>query len=170
MTRLSKLPIKMSAGLGLSMIDRAVKEAFASARCLKADLGQLRDFFAIDGDLRCFYCEAVEPTRWDHLHAVSRGGETLLGNLVPACARCDDSKQNRDVDEWVASKSKHRSSLERLPVLQARIAAYQQHFGYVPVEFEQRLSPEQLRRYRRFREQITAFRRYLEEEGLLQAK
>lgn len=168
MTRLSKLPIKMSAGLGLSMIDRAVKESFTS-RCATADLTKLRAYFESTGGINCFYCEASEPSRWDHLHAVSRGGDTMPGNLVPACARCDDSKQDRDVDEWVKSNSKYRPLLDCLAGLQKKIAAYQEHFSYVPVEFEQRLSPEQLARYRRFKNEIDALRRLLEYEGLLRA-
>lgn len=166
MTRLSKLPIKISAGLGLSIIDRAVKESFA-VRCATADLAQLRVYFEAEGTVRCFYCDASEPNRWDHLHAVSRGGDTTPGNLVPACGRCDDSKQDRDVGEWVRSTSRHRPPETRLPELQARILAYQKHFAYVPVEFEQRLSPEDLSRYRRFRDEVEALRRHLESEGLL---
>jgi hypothetical protein len=169
MTRLSKLPIKMSPGLGLSMLDRAIKESFA-ARCATADLAQLRAYFETEGAIRCFYCDAIEPTRWDHLHAVSRGGDTVPGNLVPACGRCDDSKQDRDVEEWINSKSKHRPASERLRILQSRIEAYQRHFAYNPVEFEKRLSAEQLSRYRRFREQVETLRRHLEGEGLLKTR
>lgn len=169
MTRLTKLPIKMSAGLGLSMIDRAVKEHF-SERCKHTDLAVVHEYFAAQGGVRCFYCDALEPTRWDHLHSVSRGGDTMPGNLVPACGRCDDSKQHRDVEEWVASTSPHRPPAERLPDLLVRIEAYRQHFSYVPVEFEQRLSPEQLGRYRRFREEIDALRRHLESDGLMKPK
>lgn len=167
--RLKKLPIKMSAGLGLSMIDRAVKEHFVE-RCKRTELAAVHEYFAAQGEVLCFYCGASEPTRWDHLHSVSRGGDTMPGNLVPACGRCDDSKQHRDVEEWVAGKSPHRPSADRLPDLLARIEAYRQHFSYMPVEFEQRLSPEQLRRYRRFREEIDALRRHLESDGLIKAK
>ena len=166
MTRLHKLPIKMSAGLGLSMIDRAVKESFA-ARCAASDLARVHAYFETAGDIHCFYCEAPEPTRWDHLHAVSRGGDTVPGNLVPACGRCDDSKQARDVDEWVNGSSPHRPSADRLPAIQTRISAYQAHFAYEPAEFEAKLSDEALARYQRFRLEIEALRTMLHTEGLL---
>jgi hypothetical protein len=168
MTRLSRLPIKISAGLGLSMIDRAVKESFA-ARCKTADLAKLHAYFGVDGDPRCFYCGAPEPSRWDHLHAVTRGGDTVPGNLVPACGRCDDSKQDRTIEEWVGSKSPHRPAVSALSDLSARVSAYQREFAYVSVEFEKRLSPDQLDSYRRFRLEIDALRRHLEREGLLKA-
>lgn len=168
MTRLRKLPVKISAGLGLSLIDRAVKEAFA-VRCRARDLDQLHAYFELDGQIRCFYCDAPEPTRWDHLHAVTRGGDTMPGNLVPACGRCDDSKQDRDVEQWTRSTSPHRPPLERLPDLHAKIAAYRQRFPYEPREFEARLSPEQRASYQRFRVEIETLRRHLESEGVLKS-
>ncbi len=163
---LPKLPIKMSAGLGLSLIDRAVKESFA-ARCSKSELEVIRDYFLTQGPLECLYCGNATPTRWDHLHAVSRGGDTVPGNLVPACQRCDDSKQDKDVDEWILGKSKHRPSIERLPLIQAKVKAYQTHFSHSPMEFESKLSPEQRAKYERFRKEIDALRTHLQSEGLL---
>lgn len=166
MTHLRKLPIKVSAGLGLSLIDRAVREAFA-VRCMASDLEQLRTYFESCGEIRCFYCDAHEPTRWDHLHAVTRDGDTVPGNLVPACGRCDDSKQDRDIDEWVRSTSRHRPPAERLSALQAKVAAYRERFAYNAQAFEARLSPDERARYRRFRTEIDTLRRHLESEGLL---
>lgn len=166
MTRLRKLPTKISAGMGLSLIDRAVKEAFA-ARCMASDLEDLRSYFEVGGEILCFYCDAPGPTRWDHLHAVTRGGDTVPGNLVPACGRCDDSKQDRDIDEWVRSTSRHRPPSGRLPALQDKVATYRERFAYTAQAFEARLSPDQRARYQRFRAEIDTLRRHLETEGLL---
>lgn len=156
----------MSAGLGLSLIDRAVKESFA-ARCTRQDLERIRSYFLGLGELRCLYCGSDKPSRWDHLHAVSRGGDTVPGNLVPACQRCDDSKQDKDIDEWARGKSKHRPSLEDLPRIQTEIRAYQSYFGHEPEELEAKLSAEQLEKYKRFRKEIDALRTHLQTEGLL---
>lgn len=93
----------------------------------------------------------------------------MPGNLVPACSRCDDSKQDRDVEAWAHSKSKHRPSAEQVPVLQAKIVAYQRHFGYRPMEFDERLSADQRERYRCFRAEIDAMRAHLESAGLLKS-
>jgi 5-methylcytosine-specific restriction endonuclease McrA len=163
---LLKLPIKMSAGLGLSLVDRAVKESFA-VRCKQEDLERIRHYFLGLGALRCLYCGSGNPDRWDHLHAVSRGGDTVPGNLVPACQRCDDSKQDKDVDEWAKGQSKHRPPLEYLPRIQAEVRAYQAHFSHEPREFEEKLSADELAKYKRFRREIDALRAHLKAEGLL---
>lgn len=163
---LDKLPIKMSAGLGLSLLDRAVKEFFAE-RCTKADLERVRQYFLSAGAFRCLYCGSDKPSRWDHLHAVSRGGDTIPGNLVPACQRCDDSKQDKGVEEWVRGKSKHRPSLDALPRIQAETKAYQAHFSHEPKEFDVKLSDVQRAKYLRFRKEIDALRAHLQSEGLL---
>ena len=163
---LLKLPIKMSAGLGLSLIDRAVKEYFA-ARCSSADLDGVREYFSSLGPLQCIYCGSDNPIRWDHLHSVSRGGDTVPGNLVPACQRCDDSKQNKDIEEWANGKSKYRPSLDRLPQIKAAIAAYQARFSHLPSEFASKLSPDQHAKYSRFRKEIDSLRAHLQSEGLL---
>ena len=163
---LLKLPIKMSAGLGLSLLDRAVKEFFAE-RCTKDDLELIRQYFLRAGPLRCLYCASENPSRWDHLHAVSRGGDTIPGNLVPACQRCDDSKQGKDVEEWVRGKSNHRPALDALPRIQAEIRAYQAHFSHAPREFDLKLSDSQRAKYIRFRKEIDNLRAHLQSEGLL---
>jgi hypothetical protein len=163
---LFKLPTKMSAGLALSLLDRAVKESFAE-RCTAEDLERVRQYFLGIGPLRCLYCGAENSTRWDHLHSVSRGGDTVPGNLVPACQRCDDSKQNRDVAEWIRGKSKHRPPLDALPRIEREIKAYQAHFTHEPKEFELKLSEVQRAKYARFRKEIDALRKHLQSEGLL---
>lgn len=166
---LQKLPIKISAGLGLSLIDRSVKESI-TMRCSTSDLARVREFFSREGELRCFYCNSQQPNRWDHLHPVSRGGHTVPGNLVPACGRCDDSKQDRDLEEWVASTSKHRPHLDQLGAILRRVSGYRAEFPYSPMAWEQQLTSEQRERYRRIREAIDALRECLVKEGILRTK
>ena len=163
---LDKLPIKMSPGLGLSMVDRAIKESFAT-RCTLSDLERIRQYFVRNGGLRCIYCLADSPSRWDHLHAVSRGGDTVPGNLVPACQRCDDSKQDKDIDEWVSGKSKHRPDANSLARIQSEVKAYQDYFSYEPREFDAKLTESQRATYARFRKEIESLRVHLQNEGLL---
>lgn len=163
---LDKLPIKMSPGLGLSMLDRAIKESFA-LRCSTADLEKVRQYFSKNGGLHCLYCGAENPSRWDHLHAVSRGGDTVPGNLVPACQRCDDSKQDKDIDEWLSGKSKHRPAPDSLARIQSKVNAYQVHFPYKPKEFDEKLSKAQRVTYTRFRKELDSLRAHLQHDGLL---
>lgn len=50
--------------------------------------------------LDCVYCGAPATNR-DHVVPVRRGG-CAVGNLVPACRRCNISKGARTPDEWLA--------------------------------------------------------------------
>jgi 5-methylcytosine-specific restriction endonuclease McrA len=48
----------------------------------------------------CAYCD--EPaTTWDHVVPIVKGGQTIPGNVVPACVRCNSSKKDRDLSEWL---------------------------------------------------------------------
>ncbi len=164
---LDKLPIKMSPGLGLSMLDRAIKESFAQ-RGSTTDLERVRQYFSKKhGEIHCLYCGAANPSRWDHLHAVSRGGDTVPGNLVPACQRCDDSKQDKDLDQWLSGKSKHRPDPTLLVRIQSEVTAYQTHFSYKPREFDKKISKAQRATYARFRKELDSLRTHLRREELL---
>lgn len=163
---LDKLPIKISAGLGLSMIDRSVKEMHAR-RCTKAELQNVRLYFQDNGGLKCIYCGSPEASRWDHLHPVSRGGDTVPGNLVPACGRCDDSKQDREIHEWIRGTSPHRPAEAEQARIQAEIELYRQAFPYEPIEFEAKLTDEQKRVYQQFQQELKALRSHLQTFGLL---
>lgn len=48
---------------------------------------------------RCAYCPNPATT-WDHIVPVSKGGETVMGNIVPACSPCNSSKKATSLDEW----------------------------------------------------------------------
>lgn len=163
---LNKLPTKMYPGFALSMLDRAVKEYFA-ARCNATDLRGLAEHFAQEGVMRCMYCGAENPTRWDHLHPVSQGGDSTPGNLVPACGRCDDSKQDKTIEQWAASKSKYRPPKTRVSAIVERIARYRALFVYAPKDFDQKLNRKQRAIYRRFRLRLDALRDQFRRDGLI---
>lgn len=49
----------------------------------------------------CQYCGAAGvPLECDHILPVSRGGSDDLSNLTTACAPCNQSKNNKTVEEW----------------------------------------------------------------------
>jgi 5-methylcytosine-specific restriction endonuclease McrA len=48
----------------------------------------------------CIYCGATENITADHVVPVSRGGSHGIGNLVPACGRCNSSKKDKFLTEW----------------------------------------------------------------------
>lgn len=50
----------------------------------------------------CVYCgDTVGPFHLDHVHPVSRGGRSTVGNLVVACVPCNLSKGARTPGEWL---------------------------------------------------------------------
>lgn len=51
-------------------------------------------------DGKCAYCPATAST-WDHVIPVSLGGQTIPGNILPACQPCNSSKGNRDLFPWL---------------------------------------------------------------------
>ena len=57
-------------------------------------------------DGTCVYCRTVDPPIWhmDHVIPISKGGPDTADNVVAACASCNTSKQDRDVDEWMRFK------------------------------------------------------------------
>jgi|SRR5579872_3107254 len=51
-------------------------------------------------DGECAYCSEPAKT-WDHIFAVSKGGQTVPGNIVPACVSCNSRKRAKDIFAWL---------------------------------------------------------------------
>jgi 5-methylcytosine-specific restriction endonuclease McrA len=51
----------------------------------------------------CLYCGSTESIQADHVIPISKGGVHSIGNLVPACAKCNVSKHNKFLIEWKAT-------------------------------------------------------------------
>lgn len=74
--------------------------------------------------LYCWYCNCLltDKTRSvDHFIPYSRGGSDRPGNLVAACKRCNSSKANKTLSEWLLRNALARVSETRdelLPQLQ----------------------------------------------------
>lgn len=59
----------------------------------------LQEYF----NFRCAYCLApVDGLTQDHIIALSRGGEHVLGNIVPACKSCNSRKNNSTLIGFLA--------------------------------------------------------------------
>ena len=59
----------------------------------------------------CAYCGNKENLTIDHIVAISKGGYNCIFNIVPACHRCNSSKQATDVVVWYTAREfydKHR--------------------------------------------------------------
>lgn len=48
----------------------------------------------------CAYCGADGDLHIEHVIPISKGGEHHLGNILPACQRCNYSKRSASVEEW----------------------------------------------------------------------
>ena len=54
----------------------------------------------VEFDHGCAYCGADGDLQIEHVIPISKGGEHHLGNVVPACQRCNYSKATADALEW----------------------------------------------------------------------
>ena len=52
----------------------------------------------------CAYCGVDGNLQIEHVIPISKGGEHHLGNIVPACQRCNYSKHTREVQAWYRSQ------------------------------------------------------------------
>lgn len=53
---------------------------------------------------QCAYCQKAlvyRQVEWDHLVAISKGGEQSLRNLIPSCLGCNRSKKDKPVFKWL---------------------------------------------------------------------
>lgn len=48
----------------------------------------------------CAYCQKRKANTIDHFIPISRGGSDVIGNLIPACSRCNFSKNCKDPFDW----------------------------------------------------------------------
>jgi hypothetical protein len=83
-------------------------------------------------DVRCAYCG--DPfTEWDHLRPLvlkrrPTGFIAEIANLVPSCAKCNQSKGNKPWREWMmgeAARSPTGRKVTRIPDRIARLEAYE---------------------------------------------
>lgn len=52
---------------------------------------------------RCLYCGTHTPApTFDHYIPISKGGSRAITNVVPACRPCNQLKDNRDPEEFIA--------------------------------------------------------------------
>jgi 5-methylcytosine-specific restriction endonuclease McrA len=59
------------------------------------------DFFSCS----CAYCGEVHALTVDHITALSKGGPNTISNIVPACSRCNSSKNASEIVSWFTNQS-----------------------------------------------------------------
>lgn len=166
--KLPLVPERTTPGFAFSNVMRALNDCLGARRFGQGEMQQVLGFFQMT-EPECVYCGSPDVRRWDHLVAINRGGETVLGNMVPACARCDDSKRNLSYDEWMLSDCKNSLQSRGIPDVAERIqriTAYVQHFGYKVTPLEERLDAHERERLKRIQDQLASLRQ--EADALIQ--
>jgi len=57
---------------------------------------------------RCFYCGSKKKLELDHIIPFAKGGLHCEENLVVACRRCNASKKDRHLMEWIRTQPRSR--------------------------------------------------------------
>lgn len=77
--KLPRVPARTTTGFAFSMVDRALRERLAERKFGRAEVEKVLEHF---GDPpNCAFCGDERIARWDHLVPVTRGGDTVLGNM-----------------------------------------------------------------------------------------
>jgi len=144
--KLPRAPQRTTPGFAFLMIGRALNACLAARQFGQKEMAEILTFFGTDLP-ECVYCGSPDVKRWDHLVPINKGGETILGNMVPACARCDDSKRSELFEEWITSDVKgspQSRGIADVAQRMERIKAYVRHFGYRVRTLEERLAGQEL--------------------------
>jgi hypothetical protein len=96
---------------------------------------------------RCAFCgelgsrenRGIVP---DHLVPVTQFGELVLGNTVPACQTCNDSRGEKDWRNFLREKFPERAA-DRTRAIEAYISRH----SYVPISPQEALTPSELQEY-----------------------
>jgi hypothetical protein len=64
----------------------------------------------------CSYCGEKKPLQREHFVPLANKGEYTINNIIPACSRCNASKNNRNFFEWYP-KQKYYSKRREQKIL-----------------------------------------------------
>jgi hypothetical protein len=115
-------------------------------------------------DVRCAYC-GDPSTEWDHLRPLVKGRRPTgyiseIGNLVPSCGKCNQSKRNEHWESWMRSEGASRSPRSRgvkdLEQRIDRLRAFEQWRPPEPIDFEKLVGTDAWRDYWRKLEAVDA--------------
>jgi len=165
LAKLPRVPARTTPGFVFSIAERMLHDCLGTRRFRSVDMHEVLAFFN-DERARCVYCGSQNVARWDHLVPVMKGGETVLGNMVPSCARCDDSKRDLPFDEWLAAATKPAHADRRPDEVAKRIDRIQEYvarYAFVVRPLEDRLTADEQSRLRVIRKRLMELRREVDE-------
>jgi hypothetical protein len=105
-------------------------------------------------NLSCAYC-GNRSTEWDHLRPLVLGRRPTgyiseIANLVPSCAKCNQSKGNSNWREWMLGGATHSPTRRAVPNVAERVARLEAFERWRPptkIDFVAILGPEEWDRY-----------------------
>lgn len=66
---------------------------------------EVREYLLNKWSRTCAYCDAQNvPLEIEHIHPKSKGGSNRISNLVLACRKCNEAKDSRDIQEFLAKE------------------------------------------------------------------
>ena len=163
--KLPPAPARTTPAFGFSTIERALNDCLGRRLFGKREQDKVIGFFGKNPP-ECVFCGSPHVQRWDHLVPVCKGGETILGNMVPACARCDDAKRQLTFEEFMDGSGGHAPLSRGVADVQerkTRLRAYMEHFVYTPTILEQRLSEQERTALDRIRKRLEESRQEVKE-------
>jgi 5-methylcytosine-specific restriction endonuclease McrA len=103
-------------------------------------------------DIRCAYCGDV-ATEWDHLRPLVQnklptGYVSEIGNLVPACGKCNQSKGNKPWQDWINSTARFSPRTRKTKDLETRIRRLREYESWrprQPLDFKELVGEEMWR-------------------------
>ena len=163
---LPRAPQRMTPAFGFSFVKRAIQEGLTLRKFGRQEMDEVLGSFYSDRDPECVYCGSVDVRRWDHVVPVMQGGDTVLGNMVLACATCDDSKQATDFEQWMNGEAPRSPQSRGIADIDSRVRGIRDYIGqyrYHARAIEQRLDERQREELQSIRSQVEDAQRRLEQ-------
>jgi len=144
----------------LTRLESVLNNAFACA-VLPADTpsdAELQETLQMLGmdpsGVRCVYC-GDSWTEWDHFRPIIQKGKPTwyfshIGNLVPCCGPCNQSKGGKNWRKWITSKARLSPKSRKVAILDqniARLEAFESRSMALRIEVRNSGSKEQWARY-----------------------
>ncbi len=141
-----------------TMVSRksSITNAFVNAiiPVVVPSVGEIEEALRILGmdpaDVRCAYC-GDKASEWDHLQPLVKGRRPTgfiseIGNLVPSCGKCNQSKRNEEWESWMRSETAGLSPKSRgvkdLEERIERLRAFERWRPVAALDFEKFVGPE----------------------------
>ena len=78
---------------------------------------QIRHYILHRDHWQCQYCDQpstkTQPLTLDHIIPESRGGPTVVGNLVAACPRCNTKKSNQSLEDFLTDHPERLTRIQK---------------------------------------------------------